>query len=165
MVFTPSGPLPDFSGYAEHHYRTNTGILRLGWSSQKSPFQRWRLICFHSNTVFLTIRNSPWYSLHKHKMWKRSVEKYKSCGTLSNATHFLSVFCEACVVQQCTEAQAGVVQDGFRNQSLVLTPLTRMAIHSLNSVHTSYAEEMHHSSVGKQIACRQEWRLLCPPKV
>ena len=45
-------------------------------------------------------------------MWKRSAGKYKSYGTLSKTTRFLSVFCEADVVQQCTEAQAGVVQDG-----------------------------------------------------
>ena len=29
---------------------------------------------------------------------------------MSETTHFLSVFCEAGVVQQCTEAQAGMVQ-------------------------------------------------------
>ena len=46
-------------------------------------------------------------------MWKRSVEKYESYGTSSKTTHFLSVFCEVDVVQQCTEAQAGVVQNGF----------------------------------------------------
>ena len=41
------------------------------------------------------------------------MEKYKNYGTLGKTTHFLSVFCEAGVVQQCTEAQAGVVQDGL----------------------------------------------------
>ena len=41
------------------------------------------------------------------------MEKYKSFGTLSETTHFLSVFCEAGVVQQCTEAQTGVVQGGL----------------------------------------------------
>ena len=50
------------------------------------------------------------------------MEKYKSYGTLSKTTHFLSVFCEAgvvqqCteagVVQQCTEAEAGVVQEAL----------------------------------------------------
>ena len=40
------------------------------------------------------------------EFWKRSVDKYKSYGTLSKTTHFLSVFCEVGVVQQCTEAQA-----------------------------------------------------------
>ena len=50
--------------------------------------------------------------MHAHKLWKRSVEKYKSYGTLSKTTQFLSVFCEAGVVGQCTEAQAGMVQDG-----------------------------------------------------
>ena len=34
-------------------------------------------------------------------------------GTMSTTTHFLSVFCEEGVIQQCTEAQAGVVQDGL----------------------------------------------------
>ena len=47
--------------------------------------------------------------MHTHKIWKRSVEKYKCYGALSKTTHFLSVTCEAGVVQQCTEAQAGVV--------------------------------------------------------
>ena len=45
------------------------------------------------------------------------MEKYKSFGTLSETTHFLSLFCEADVVQQNTEAQAGPVQDG-----LILVP-------------------------------------------
>ena len=43
--------------------------------------------------------------------------KYKSYGTLSKTTHFLSVFCEADVVQQCAESQAGVVQDGLMSES------------------------------------------------
>ena len=38
------------------------------------------------------------------------MEKYKSYGTLSKTTQFPSVFCEAGVVQQYTEAQASVVQ-------------------------------------------------------
>ena len=42
------------------------------------------------------------------------MEKYKSYGTFSKTTHFLTVFCEAGVVQQCAEAQAGIVQDGLR---------------------------------------------------
>ena len=33
---------------------------------------------------------------------------------LSKTTHFLSVFFELGVVQQCTEAQAGVVPDGLK---------------------------------------------------
>ena len=41
------------------------------------------------------------------------MEKYKSYGALSKTTHFLSVFCGTGVVQQRTEAQAGVVQDGL----------------------------------------------------
>ena len=40
------------------------------------PFQRCQLFCFHSNTVFLIIYDSLLYSLHTHKIWKRSVEKY-----------------------------------------------------------------------------------------
>ena len=42
------------------------------------------------------------------------MEKYKSYGTLSKTTHFLGVFCEAGVVQQSTEAQAGMVQDELK---------------------------------------------------
>ena len=57
--------------------------------------------------------NRLFYSLHTHTIWKRSVEKYKSYGTLSKTTHFLSVFCEAGVVQQCTEAEAGMVQEAL----------------------------------------------------
>ena len=30
LILTLSGPQPDFSGYVERHYRTNTGILLLG---------------------------------------------------------------------------------------------------------------------------------------
>ena len=33
------------------------------------------------------------------------MKKYKSHVAVSKTTHFLSVFCEAGVVQQCTEAQ------------------------------------------------------------
>ena len=81
----------------------------------KSPYQRRRLVGFHSNTVFWTIYNCLLCSLHTHKIWKRSVEKYESCGTLSTTTHFVSAFCEAGVVQQCPEAQAGMVQDGINH--------------------------------------------------
>ena len=52
------------------------------------------------------------------KFWKRSVDKYKSYGTLSKTTHFLSVFCKADAVQQCTEAKAGMVQDGLKETLL-----------------------------------------------
>ena len=58
--------------------------------------------------------NSLLHSFHTHKMWKRSVEKYKSYGILSTTTYLPSVFCEVGVVQLCKEAQAGVVQDGLR---------------------------------------------------
>ena len=47
--------------------------------------------------------------------------KYKSYGTLSKTTHFLSVFCEAGVVQLCTEAQAEEIQDGLK---AVTSPLS-----------------------------------------
>ena len=80
----------------------------------ESPFQRWQLVCFHSNTIFFKTYNSLLCSKCTHKIWKRSVEKYKSYGTLSKTTHFLSVFCEASVVQQCTETQAGLVLDGLK---------------------------------------------------
>ena len=79
----------------------------------KSPFQRWGLVCFYRNTVFLTIYNGLLYALHTPKIWKRSGEKYKSYGILSKTTHFLSMFSEVGVVQQCTEAQAGAVQEGL----------------------------------------------------
>ena len=56
------------------------------------------------------------------------MEKYKKYGILSKTTHFLSVFCEAGVVQQRTEAQAGMVQDGLMlfvtSLSLYITMLT-----------------------------------------
>ena len=42
------------------------------------------------------------------------MDKYKSYGTLSKTIHFLSVFCEVDVVQQCTVVQAGMVQDGLK---------------------------------------------------
>ena len=42
-----------------------------------------------------------YYTVCMHtKIWKRSVEKYKSYETLSKTTHFLSMFCEAGVFQQ-----------------------------------------------------------------
>ena len=63
-----------------------------------STFQRWWLVCFHSNMVFL-IYNGRLCSLPPRTIRKRSVEKHKSYGTLSKTTHFLSVFCEAGVVQ------------------------------------------------------------------
>ena len=50
---------------------------------------------------------------------------------MSKTTHFLSVFCEAGVVQQCPEAQAGMVQDGLRN--MCLTKLKRATIWHLNT--------------------------------
>ena len=78
------------------------------------PFQRWQLVCFHSDAVFLEIYNKFLHNLPTHKIWKRSVKKYKSYGILSETTHFLSVFCEAGVVQQCTETQASLVQDGSK---------------------------------------------------
>ena len=78
-----------------------------------SPFQKWQLVCFHSNTMFLTVCNSLFSNLHTHKIWRRSVGKYESYETFSKTVHFLSVFCEMDVVQQCTEAQAGMVQDGL----------------------------------------------------
>ena len=84
-----------------------------------SPIQRGQLVCFHLHTVFLTIYNSLLYSLHTDRIWKRSVEKHKSHGTLSKTAHFLSVFCEVSVVQQCTEAQAGVVQDRVRRSCTI----------------------------------------------
>ena len=87
----------------------------------KFPFQRWRLVCFHCERVFLTVYNSLLYSLHIHKIWKISVDEYKSYGTLSKTTHFLTVFCGAGMVQKCREAQTGMVQDGLTPFNLCLT--------------------------------------------
>ena len=55
-----------------------------------SPFQKWQLVCLHSNTVFLKTYNRLLYSLHTYKIWKRSVKKSKSYGTLNKTVHFLS---------------------------------------------------------------------------
>ena len=66
-------------------------------------FQKWH--SFPTN-----VYDSLLYSLHMHIIWKRSVEEYKSQGALSKTTHFLSMFCEAGVVQQCTEEQADTFQ-------------------------------------------------------
>ena len=119
----------DSSLHVINSYRTTTAFFPLHQSSpiqdqywnctvmltqSKSLFERWQLVCFHSNTVFLKVCNRLLYSLRTHETWKRSVEKYKSYGTLSKSIHFLSVFCEADVVQQCTEAQTGLVQDGLK---------------------------------------------------
>ena len=84
----------------------------------KSPFQRWRLVCFHNITVFclfvLRTYDSLLYSLHTDKIWTRSVENYKSYETLSKTT------CEVDVVQQCTEAQGVVVQQCTEAQRVVV---------------------------------------------
>ena len=53
--------------------------------------------------------NSTVYSLHTHKIWKRSVEKYKSYRTLNETIHFLSVSCEAGFVQQCKLGKLGPI--------------------------------------------------------
>ena len=66
------------------------------------------------------------------------MEKYKSYGTLSKTTHFLSLFCEAGVVQQSTEAQAGLVKDGLNKKrtpsketsSTLLIGIDKKQIHS-----------------------------------
>ena len=59
------------------------------------------------------------------------MEKYKSYGTSSQTTHFLGVFCGASEVQRCTEAQAGVVQDG----------LTTTEVHTGTQVLQKWPEE------------------------
>ena len=74
---TPAGLQPDFFSHAEHHYKTSTKIS-VGLMQWKSPFERWQLVCFHSNTIFLTIHYSLLYSRHIHTIWKRPVEKYES---------------------------------------------------------------------------------------
>ena len=117
---TLSEPQQDLSHYAQHHYnfllfffkqdQYQNFMVRLMQS--KSPFQGWRLVCFHSNTDFLKNYNSLLHSVHTCKIWNRSVEKYKSYGKVSMTTYFLSVFCEAHGGQQCIEAQPGVVQYG-----------------------------------------------------
>ena len=77
----------------------------------KSPFQRWQLVCFHSNTFFLTTYNSLVYIVCIHTNFGRDLQRNKCYVILSKTTHFLSVFCEVGVVKQCTKAQAGVAQD------------------------------------------------------
>ena len=75
----------------------------------KFPLSKMAASLFPQQHSFLTNSLLRW--LYTHKSWKRSAEKYKSCGTLSKTIHFLSVFFEGCVVQQWTRAQAGVIQD------------------------------------------------------
>ena len=101
------------------YFGTATGFFRLRGASlqdqyrnfpgrlmqSKSPFQSYGWSVFIA-TVLWTVCNSLLHWLHTHKIWKRSVEKYKRYGTLSKITHFLSVFCEAGMVQQCTEAES-----------------------------------------------------------
>ena len=128
LLFGTSGACSNHPENNINYFSTATGFFQLHRASlqdqyqtfmvrlmqSKSSFQRWHLLCFHSNIFFFKIYTSLLYSLHIHKIWKSSVEKYKSYGTLSKTTHFLSVFCEASVVQQCTEAQAGLVHDGLK---------------------------------------------------
>ena len=118
-------------GVQLNSFRTTTGFfqshqvslhdqyrnLTVRLMQSKSTFQRWWPVCFYSNTVFWIIYLL--YCLHSPKICKRSVEKYRSCGsygTLSKGTHFLCVFCEVGVVQQRTETQAGMVQDGLNSE-------------------------------------------------
>ena len=99
-----------FSGLQlQYQYRN----CMVGLVQSKSPFQRWQLVCFHGNTVVLTIFNNLVYSPNTHTIWKRFLEKYKSYRTLIKTTHFLGVFCEAGVVQQCPDAQVRMIQDGL----------------------------------------------------
>ena len=54
------------------------------------------------------------------------MEKHKSYGTFSKMTHFLSMFCEAGVVQHCTEVQTGVVQQCTEVQTDVVQQCTEI---------------------------------------
>ena len=90
----------------------------------KSPFKRQWLVCFHSNTVFLTMYNSLVYSCIYTKFGRDLWRNTKAMGHWVRLPSF-SVCSEARVVQQCTEAHAGVVQDGLMcittvNQTVVL---------------------------------------------
>ena len=114
ISLTLSGLKLDFSGYAS--YMTNKRNFMVRLMQLKSPFQRSWLVCFHSNTGSLTTYNILLYSLHTHRIWKSSVEKYPKYGTLSKTTHFLRAFCEVVVLQKCTEPQAGMVQNGLIKQ-------------------------------------------------
>ena len=77
----------------------------------KSPLSNLEASLFPQQHSFLkNIFNSLLYSLRTHNIWKRSLGKYKSYGTWRKTTH------EAGVVQQCTEAQAGVVRDGLKEE-------------------------------------------------
>ena len=98
-MLTLSGLKTDFSGYAERHFKTNTGILQLG-ASQSPPFKNSSLFVSLAIQFFLTIYIIAYYSVCIHtKLGKRTLEKYRSYGTLSKTTYFLSVFCEAVLVQ------------------------------------------------------------------
>ena len=118
------------TGHAERHYRTNIRILRFGWWSQSPPFKDGSRFVSKATQFFSTAYNSLLYNLYTHKIWKSSKEKYKSYGTLNKTT------CEVGVVQQCTEAQAGLVQDGLMDASmapnrgnLLLTNLEMLTAH------------------------------------
>ena len=91
-----------------------TQFLQLHRASLQDQYQNLRFCWCSQSPQF---KDGGWFvsSLHTHKIWKSSVEKYKSCETLSKTLHFLCVFCEAGVVQQCTKAQLGVVQEGLIN--------------------------------------------------
>ena len=91
----PDGDHPSFNSF-----RTATGFFQLWWVSlqdqnfiirlmqSKSPFQTWWLVCFQSNIVFLKIYKSQFYSLQTRNIWKRSVQKCRSYGTLNKTTLF-----------------------------------------------------------------------------
>ena len=148
-----------------HSFRTTTGFLPRRWASlqdqyrnlsvrlaqSKSPFQRRRLVCFQSNTIFLEADSRLSYSLLAHKIWKRSVEKYKRYETLSKTTHFLSAFSEASGVQQWTETEAGLVQDGSKPHFLKNGNVPGFRTHSTRNVQYSECpgKVRHESSVGR----------------
>ena len=93
-------------------FRTATRFFRLWQASlqdqylnfmvrlmqSKSHFQRWRLICLHSNTVFFKKKKHiiAYYIVCIHTKFGRDLSrKYKRYRALSKTIHFLSVFCEA----------------------------------------------------------------------
>ena len=120
MLYSSTPPWPLFFhlrwASLQHQYQK----LNVRLMQSMSSFQRWHLICFQSNTVFIKQIIAYYYRLYTHKIWKRSVEKYQSYWTLSKTTHFLSVICEVHVVQQCTEAQAGMVPEGLKTTSKII---------------------------------------------
>ena len=97
--------------------------IKIGW---KEHSFLWRKFCTNLFLMVMVMTNLPalicqilggqqliLLSAYTWNLEEIYQKKYKSFGTLSKTTHFPSVVCEADVVQQCTEAQAGMVRNGL----------------------------------------------------